>query len=201
MEGDVFERNGTDKMTMLISERLGERQKKLKQMEEWERKNNHKSRMHRIYILVSIAAGLLVLLVLSPFTSSESSPLDELGITAPTMSEFRAATPELTRINKLIEEENYEDALTLTAKAMSASDMAIYELEGVPEVWGSDEEAAYEDDIERVKNSELRWVYIYLLVKNEDKKTAKKELKKYLKYPQYCEHENEARELLKKLKK
>ena len=54
---------------------------------------------------------------------------------------------------------------------------------------------------EQLANSELRWTYIYLLVCTGDRREAIKQLKIYLKQKEFCEHEVEAKRLLKELKK
>jgi hypothetical protein len=198
MEEERFARETADDLTGRIADRLGERQKKLEQMAAWEQAAR-KPKVRPLYYLTAIAACVVAAVLLWP--TNELSPMEELGIEAPTMTEYRAASAEIARIEELISEKNYEEAIRRTEKALKNSDLAIYELENVPEIWESDEEMAYEDERERVKNCELRWTYIYLLVQLERNKEARKELKVYLKYPQYCEHEEEARQLLIKLKK
>lgn len=198
MEEERFARETADELTGRIADRLGERQKKLEQMAAWELAAR-KPKVRPLYYLTAIAACVVAAVLLWP--TNELSPMEELGIEAPTMTEYRAASPEMARIEELISEKNYEEAIRRTEKALKNSDLAIYELENVPEMWENDEEMAYEDEQERVKNCELRWTYIYLLVQLERNKEARKELKVYLKYPQYCEHEEEARQLLIKLKK
>ena len=200
MEEEFFERGSADQLTSRIADRLGEREAKLKKMAEWERtkQKSEKRNARPLYYLAAIAACIVAAVLLWP--TANVSPVDELDIDTPTMTAYRAASPEIARIEKLMSEENYAEALKRTEKALRNSDLAIYELENVPEIWGSDEEMAYEDEAERMKNSELRWTYIFLLIKNGQEKQARKELKKYLKFPEYCEHEEEARLLLKKLK-
>lgn len=198
MEEEVFARENADALTGRIVDRLGERQEKLEQMAAWEQASK-KPKVRPLYYLTAIAACVAAVVLLWP--TSEVSPIEELGIEAPTMTEYRAASAEIARIEKLIGEKNYEEALRRTVKALKGSDAAIYEFENVPEVWDSDEEYAYEFEAELQKNSELRWTYIYLLVQLGKNKEARKELKAYLKLSQYAEHQEEARQLLKRLKK
>ena len=72
-------------------------------------------------------------------------------------------------------------------------------LEEVAIDWGDDDAVRYDQEMERAVNSELRWIYIYLLIKQGHKKDAKKQIKVYLKYPDFCEHEVEAKALLEKI--
>ncbi len=198
MDENVFKRETADQLTNRIADRLGERQQKLEQMAEWERTSS-KPKVKPLYYFSAIAACVVVVVLLWP--ASELSPIEELGIDVPTMTEYRAASPDVTRIGELIEKEKYAEALVLTEKVLINSDKVIEELGSIPEMWDNEEEMLYEDELERVKNSELRWTYIYLLVQLGRNKEACKELKTYLKEPQYCEHEEEAKRLLEKLKK
>ncbi len=198
MENEVFIKESSDELTQRIANRLGERQQKLEQMAAWEQSSKGQ-KMRPLYYLTAVAACVAAVVLFWP--TSKLSPAEELGIGVPTMTEYRDASPEISRIEKFISEEKYEDAIRVTEKALKNSDLAIYELENIPEIWENLEEMEYEDNLARVKNAELRWTYIYLLVQLERNKEARKELKTYLKEPQYCEHEEEARKLLKQLKK
>lgn len=153
-----------------------------------------------IFITLAIVICIAVLFIFSPFERSGQSYLDELDIEPPGMTDFRAASPELTEIANLMEKEDFENALGKTEAALERSDESLRMLYEVAEIWGDDEAVMYDQETEWAVNSELRWIYIYLLVKKGRKKEAKKELKNYLKYPDYCEHEAEARALLEKLK-
>lgn len=200
MEEDVFVRAEADGLTRRIADRLGERQQKLEQMEEWERQltaTNRKTRLRPLYAVMAVAACIAAVVLLWP--TGQRSPLDELGIAAPELTEFRGASPETERIEQFIKEENYEKALAQAKKALKNSDLAIYELEGVPELWDDPDEAQYEEQAERLHNAELRWTYIYLLVHTKNYSEARKQLRLYLKQ-EPCEHGQEARELLKRIK-
>ena len=77
--------------------------------------------------------------------------------------------------------------------------MAVRELDGI----GMDcdnEEMAYEEELEKSANSELRWTYIYLLVRLNHNDEARKQLNIYLKNRQFCGHSAEAMALLEELK-
>ena len=200
MEEDVFVRAEADALTRRIADRLGERQQKLEQMQQWERQlatNNRKARLRPLYAVLAVAACIAAVVLVWP--GKPTSPLDELGIAAPELTAYRAASPEIERIEQFIKEENYEKALAQARKALKSSDLAIYELEGVPELWDDPEEAQYEEQAERLRNAELRWTYIYLLVHTQNYSEARKQLRLYLKQAP-CEHEQEARELLKRIK-
>ena len=195
---EVFERKSADELTGRIADRLGERQEKLEQMAAWEQAARGKPRVRPLYYLTAIAASVVAVVLLWP--KNGLSPIEELGIDVPAMTEYRAASAEIARIEKLIDEKNYEEALKYTEKSLKNSDTAIYEFEEVPDFWDSEEEYAYEQEAELQKNSELRWTYIYLLVKLSRNKEARKELKTYLKDQEHCKHKEEARQLLEALK-
>ena len=153
-----------------------------------------------ILITLGIVVCVAALFFFSPFEQSGQSCLDDLGIAPPGMTDFRAASPELTEISNLMEKEDFDNALEKAEAALERSEEALKMYYETAEMWGDDDAIKYDEEMEWVVNSELRWIYIYLLVKQGRKKDAKKELKRYLKYPDYCEHEAEAKALLEKLK-
>lgn len=193
MEEEVFNRQETDGLTNMIAGRLGERQQKLEQMESWEHESG-KTKVRPIYILSAVAACVAVVLLMMPFGKA-TSPWDDLGLAEPSMTEYRAATPDLSAIMEMIDSKDYASALKKTKEALEHSDWLVKETEGLIVGW-DDEEMLYELEQKIVMNSEIRWTYIYLLVTLDKKKEAKKEVKKYLKYPAYCEHEEDAKALL-----
>lgn len=200
MNEDVFIKQEADELTNKIADRLGERQQKLERMAEWERQNKKPKHLRPIFMTLAIAACIAALFFFSPFGQDGQSCLDDLGIAPPSMTDFRAASPELTEISNLMEKEDYENALEKTEAALARSEESLKMYYETEEIWGDDEAIKYDKELEWEVNSELRWVYIYLLVKQGRNKDAKKEIKRYLKYPDYCEHEAEAKALLEKLK-
>lgn len=149
-----------------------------------------------ILIMAAVAVCAVVVLV-AVLWKTPASPLDELGIEPPKATEYRSATPEQVEIATLIEKQNYDVALARVEKSLKQSDLSLKEMAGVADDW-DDEALLYEEEAEMVQNSELRWTYIYLLVRKDQKSLARKELKRYLKSP-YGEHQKEAKALLKAL--
>ncbi len=190
-----------DALDELIVSRLGERQKKLRRMEEMEHQIHRTAPIMRTvtWATVMAVACLTAFLVVSPLFRSSVSPLDELGIEQPTLTAYRAAAEEMAEINRLMERGDYEQALTKTEKALRQSDLAIREIADMADAWPDDESMEYEERLERTNNSELRWTYIYLLVKSDRLKDARRELRRYLKAADYCAHETEAKALLEKI--
>lgn len=180
----------------LITERLEEHERKLKRLREMEH-TRKKREMKRYLSVVAIAACVLSLFVFFPI--SQSSPLDELNIQPSTMA-FRNASPEISEISRLIEGEEYSAAIAKTEKALKASDEKIWLIKDTKKLY-DDEESLYEEQMEYTNNSELRWMYIYALVNEGREKDAIKQLNLYLKCPQYCHNIEEAKALLKLLKK
>ena len=198
MEDEKFNLHEADELDRRIIERLGERQMKLYRMAEMER-GAKRMNLRPLAVALSVAACLAVAFLISPLWRSSLSPLDELGIAAPSMENYRAAQPELTEIMQLIEAQRYDEALAQAEKALGRSDVKLEELDYASATC-DDEAIAYEAAEERVYNSELRWTYIYLLVRAEKNKEARRQLKIYLKYAKDAEHEDEARALLEKIK-
>lgn len=199
MNEEKFNPNAADADTMLIVARLGERKRKLERMAEMEQRLARRTTA-RLYtsIVSAMAAVVLLTLVLVPLWRMQISPLDKTGISQPTFSDYRSGNADIAEITKLMDRQDYKQALTVTKKALHTSDIALKDLYG-KDVEFDDEELVYEEELERNTNSELRWAYIYLLVKLDDVKEARRQLHKYLKAKDYCQHQAEAKALLEEI--
>lgn len=199
MNEEKFNPNVADADTMLIVARLGERKRKLERMAEMEQRLARRTTA-RLYtsIVSAMAAVVLLTLVLVPLWRMQISPLDKTGISQPTFSDYRSGNADIAEITKLMNRQDYKQALTVTKKALHTSDIALKDLYG-QDVELDDEELVYEKELEGNNNSELRWAYIYLLVKLDDVKEARRQLHKYLKAKDYCQHQAEAKALLKEI--
>uniref|UniRef100_UPI0040279074 hypothetical protein n=1 Tax=Prevotella sp. TaxID=59823 RepID=UPI0040279074 len=199
MNEEKFNPNAADGDTMLIVARLGERKRKLERMAEMEHRLARRTTV-RLYtsIVSAVAAVVLLTLVLVPLWRMQMSPLDKTGISQPTFSDYRSGNADIVEITKLMNRQDYKQALTVTKKALHTSDIALKDLYG-KDVEFDDEELVYEEELERNTNSELRWAYIYLLVKLDDVKEARRQLHKYLKAKDYCQHQAEAKALLEEI--
>lgn len=199
MNEEKFNPNVADGDTMLIVARLGERKRKLERMSEMEHRLARRTTA-RLYtsIVSAMAAVVLLTLVLVPLWRMQISPLDKTGISQPTFSDYRSGNADIAEITKLMNRQDYKQALTVTKKALHTSDIALKDLYG-KDVEFDDEELVYEEELERNTNSELRWAYIYLLVKLDDVKEARRQLHKYLKAKDYCQHQAEAKALLEEI--
>lgn len=199
MNEEKFNPNVADADTMLIVARLGERKRKLERMAEIEHRLARRTTA-RLYtsIVSAMAAVVLLTLVLVPLWRMQISPLDKTGISQPKFSDYRSGNADIAEITKLMNRQDYKQALTVTKKALHTSDIALKDLYG-KDVEFDDEELVYEEELERNTNSELRWAYIYLLVKRDDVKEARRQLHKYLKAKDYCQHQAEAKALLEEI--
>lgn len=199
MNEEKFNPNVADGDTMLIVARLGERKRKLERMAEMEQRLARRTTA-RLYtsIVSAMAAVVLLTLVLVPLWRMQISPLDKTGISQPTFSDYRSGNADIAEITKLMNRQDYKQALTVTKKALHTSDIALKDSYG-KDVEFDDEELVYEEELERNTNSELRWAYIYLLVKLDDVKEARRQLHKYLKAKDYCQHQAEAKALLEEI--
>lgn len=199
MNEEKFNPNVADADTMLIVARLGERKRKLERLAEMEQRLARRTTA-RLYtsIVSAMAAVVLLTLVLVPLWRMQISPLDKTGISQPKFSDYRSGNADIVEITKLMNRQDYKQALTVTKKALHTSDIALKDLYG-KDVEFDDEELVYEEELERNTNSELRWAYIYLLVKLDDVKEARRQLHKYLKAKDYCQHQAEAKALLEEI--
>lgn len=199
MNEEKFNPNAADGDTMLIVARLGERKRKLERMAEMEQRMARRTTARLYTSIVSVVAAVVLLtLVLVPLWRMQISPLDKTGISQPTFSDYRSGNADIAEITKLMNRQDYKQALTVTKKALHTSDIALKDLYG-KDVEFDDEELVYEEELERNTNSELRWAYIYLLVKLDDVKEARRQLHKYLKAKDYCQHQAEAKALLEEI--
>lgn len=194
MDKHVNDKLGRDEVERLIVDRLGSRQEKIYRIKEWE-KGNRRS-LRTLYAVISAAACLAIFFVTTDLFKS-GNIIDELGIAAPCMDAYRSAVPELVEIEQLVSSGKYYEALDATYAALRRSDKAVKELQKHPRI--GDEEWEYEYQSEKMLNSELRWKYIYLLVLAECDRSAIKELKKYLRDTDFCQHKEEAESMLRAL--
>ncbi len=197
-----------DELTQRIVSRLGERQQKLELMAQWEKSGSvdvtpasaqekHKARIRSLYYITVVAACIAIVLWMVPWGGRQDL-ISELGIGTPELTAYRAANAETEQIDTLIKDEKYQDALNIVTTALKKSEAELEVLEDFVETQ-ADDESLYELDAEMQLNSELRWTRIYLLLKLDMKKEARKEVKDYLRYPDYCQHLDEAKALKKTL--
>ena len=198
MNEEVFIRTEADELDLLIADRLGERQRKLDRMAVWERPARN-VQLRPVMVALAIAACLVVAFVVIAPWKTTISPWDELGLEPPSREALRAATPDMAEITQLIEAQNYDAAIVKTEQALAQSDRELRVLSDAL-LGGEDDELLYEEEMEQLHNSELRWTYIYLLLRMERNEDARAELKQYLKYKD-APHRAEAKELLKLIKK
>ena len=144
-----------------------------------------------------VALVALLLFVLKPFAKPGENLVAKLGIEAPNMGAYRAAIPELKVIEDKISKGDYYAAIDIAEAALKKSEKALSQFAKKPQF--GDEEWEYEYQSERLLNSELRWMFIYLLMMVEDDRTAIKEVKKYLKDPDFCIHKGDAESILRAL--
>ena len=194
MEKFIDGKHACDDVERLVVDRLAKRQEKLDRIARWE--SVAKYRVRALYAAISAAACIAIVFVTGDLFggSDGSSVIDELGIQAPHMGVFRSAAPEFMVVENYMAEGEYYKALDVAEAALKKSDKTVKAYEKEP-CW-DDEEWEYEYKYERLMNSEMRWAYIYLLVIADCEKDAVKELKKYLKDMDYCQHKGEAESML-----
>lgn len=195
MSDEQFNRTNADALTQKIAERLGERQRKLEMMARWERNDRKRRLTSGAWISTAVAACLLFGIFISPLLRQQASPLDELGIAAPSLTTFRAATPAQQQIVTLLNGSDYDALIELLPNELKNSDEMLKTLS-----IADDEEAEYEAEVEMHYNCELRWIYIYALVKTDKIDRAIVELEVYLQQKDLREHSEDAERLLTKLK-
>ncbi|MBP3552299.1 MAG: hypothetical protein J6K05_03900 [Bacteroidaceae bacterium] len=184
-----------DELTQRIAQRLGERQRKLQCMQEWNRPVR-KIPLSRTLAVLSTAACVALILMAAPWRGT--SPVDELGI-SPDLTEFRSGVPQMSEIQRLLETSEYESALFQVEQLLLSTDAEIEKMSANTNY--QDEVAEYEYQMMRSMNSELRWTYIYLLVQTERSEKALLQLKRYIGDEKYAHHKELAVALREKLEK
>lgn len=181
----------------IIAIRLGERKRKLDRMAKWEQKGKSHKRTFQI-ASVFVVAACMVAIFFAPMLEKESlSPLDELGI-RPEIPTFRGMSQDMDRLTNLVENGAYEDAMPLCESILQESEQDVGDMERYC-VNTDDEEAEYELELAKSQNAEIRWMYIYILVRLEKNDEAINQIKKYMKHSRFCVHMEEAKELKKAL--
>lgn len=189
MDKKNVESNNSDKKNVGQPE---ERNCRLCLIKAW-RKASLKRRYSFIAVVAVVACIALLFLVFP-----KGSVIDDLGIEQPGFGNFRAASPEVVKVERLLNDGEVYEALDLAESLLKVSDKSIKDLEKSPLF--DDEDWIYEYQAEKIFNSELRWTYIYLLVVLECEKDAVRELKKYMADAEFCTHPEEAEKMLRILK-
>lgn len=156
-------------------------------------KNVSAKRCYFLSAVIIAVVCLVVVFFVVPF-DSERVATDGLGIEQPEFENYRAASPDVVKVERLLDEGEVYEALELAESLLKTSDKKIKQLDQSPLY--DDEEWLYEYQAEKIFNSEMRWVYIYLLVVLECEKDAVRELKRYIADKEYSTNIEEANRML-----
>lgn|GEM_PF-859326 len=196
---------GSDAMDAMIVQGLGRRQDKVNRMAEMERAMNRRSiRMWQAVVPLAAAACVAAIFVWFQTPADNVTPWDELGLSRPALTAYRTATVGSDDIDKLVETGDYGQALAKTAEALKASDKRVEAAAEAVAACAEDQSLVYALQSERSFASELRWTYIYLLVKTGDHQAAMAEIRRYIheaRHAECMEHAEDAGKLLEKLEK
>lgn len=157
-------------------------------------KNVSAKRCYFFSAVIIAVVCLVVVFFVVPFDSGKGDVLDDLGIEQPEFENYRAASPDVVKVERLLDEGDVYEALDLAESLLKTSDKKIKLLEQSPLY--DDEEWLYEYQAEKIFNSEMRWVYIYLLVVLECERDAVRELKRYIADKEYSTNIEEANRML-----
>lgn len=193
-----------DKLDLLIADRLGERDRKMKRIEEW---NAPKKGVKTVYVAISIlsvaACLAIVFFAANPWENNLGDSNMSQWKVSLDMNSFRSADPSKKRIMELMDKEKYEEALRECKDMIVQSDMKLQQ-QTSNNLGVIDEEQEYENELLTAENEEIRWVYIYLLVKTNEATEALEQLNRYIEGSWAGEHMDEAvalREKIIKMKK
>lgn len=186
-----------DRLMDCIIERLGERQYKMMKMAEMERSSRRIFEYFGVGGLL-VAACVACIVVFVPFRKVVIH--EPSNIVQPSLSAYRSGTQfNAEEIEALLEREEYEEAMIRMRSVLDESDKRVASVNNIAPA--DDEELMYEKERALVENSEIRWMYIYLLLKNDKQEQAIKELEIYIKNKKYALYIDEAKTMLRNLRK
>lgn len=179
-----------------ITKQLGRRKEMQDRINQWEKPAAPVVSMKRSLIAFAIAACIAIVFILRPFSkSADISPLDQLGIEQPLLSDFRAANPTCADIDLSLEQKDYDKAIVLINESLKSSSEDLKQLEEMNTL--PDETILYEKEIAIAHNYQLRWARIYTLVRLGRCEEAIEDLKFFVTLK--GEHSKDAKALLKLL--
>ncbi len=179
-----------------ITKQLGRRKEMQDRINQWEKPAAPVVSMKRSLIALAIAACIAIVFILRPFSkSADISPLDQLGIEQPLLSDFRAANPTCADIDLSLEQKDYDKAIVLINESLKSSSEDLKQLEEMNTL--PDETILYEKEIAIAHNYQLRWARIYTLVRLGRCEEAIEDLKFFVTLK--GDHSKDAKALLKLL--
>lgn len=179
-----------------IIKQLGRRKEMQDRINQWEKPVAPIVTIRRSLIALAIAACAAIILVVRPFSkSAEISPLDQLGIEQPMLSDFRAANPTCADIDLSLEQKDYDKAILLINECLRLSNEDLRQLQEMNTL--PDETLLYEKELAIAHNYQLQWARIYTLVRLGRCEEAIEDLKFFVSLK--GEHSKDATALLKLL--
>lgn len=179
-----------------IIKQLGRRKEMQDRINQWEKPVAPIVTIRRSLIALAIAACAAIILVVRPFSkSAEISPLDQLGIEQPILSDFRAANPTCADIDISLEQKDYDKAILLIDECLRLSNEDLRQLQEMNTL--PDETLLYEKELAIAHNYQLQWARIYTLVRLGRCEEAIEDLKFFVTLK--GEHSKDAKALLKLL--
>jgi len=176
-----------------IIKQLGRRKEMQDRIHNWECPVSSIVRLKWALIVPAVAACVAIVLIMKPFSNSEDrSPLDQLGIEQPILSDFRAANPICRDIDLSLELKDYKKAILQIDEALKSSNEELKKFQEINT--SSDETLLYEIELANAHNYQLRWTRIYTLVRLGQYDEAIEDLRLFVTLE--GEHSNDAKTLL-----
>lgn len=177
----------------LIVARLGERQRKISRIKEFEASKKKQSHFLRLvsYTGLSAVACIAILFVVMPGLFNHNR-FEGINLAAPSFAEYRGNSSNL--IEKAIQCGDFISALNLTDEAIAQCELTINEYH----IMSNDniEETNYMIAIEKEYLESLIWTRIYILVQLEDENGLITACNDYLKNTDYQLHRTEVEKIL-----
>lgn len=186
-----------DALTRCIVDRLGERAQKMQRMATWEKRRKVQHQKW-LFAISSVAAVLLLAFLVIPPRHSENDLIEQLQLTEPSFENFRAASDSDQTLTHYMEVKDYESALSVCEAKLLQSNQEVAQFQEASNDSLS-EEKSYETELARLRNEQLLWTHIYLLIHNKKFQTAKTETERYLRVYPDGDFYKEAEKVLKTL--
>lgn len=184
----------------LIISRLGERQRKLNLMKDFQHKLTveRKKNKSKSLIIVSVAASLIIALTLFPsiYRHFSSGSNYNLVLTTPDFNGYRGNGVDLIEIS--INDGNLQRAKNLVDLSIMQSRAEINNI--MNSDTGNEEEKNYLLDLENDYLEELMWTRIFIFYKMQNKELILSSCQEYMQQDEYKHHREEVNSILNEFK-
>lgn len=179
----------------MIIARLGERERKLQLIKEFQRvPDSYAYRKYGFYGVSAVACVIIILISFSGIYKSNSFP--DISMQYPNFSEYRGSLDK--GLEEAVNSNNYMEALNIVDEELHQAEV---EYKRTKETYlDHSEESLYLIGLEKDNLENLYWIKIYLLVKTKNRKELEQVCRQYLQNNDFQIYRGEVEGILKKIK-